>query len=145
MGNEHMTNRKITDTIIVHCAATKPSQKVTVADITAWHKARGFDTIGYHFVINRCGSIAKGRDELAVGAHAKGHNSTSIGICLVGGLNEAGKADANFTKAQYDSLQFLHKTLCEKYPSIVKVIGHRDVDSGKECPCFDVASFFSEV
>jgi N-acetylmuramoyl-L-alanine amidase len=82
--------RKINE-IIVHCAATREGRAFTVEDITRWHKARGFATIGYHYVIYRDGSIHKGRPLEQIGAHCVGHNKHSIGICYIGGCASDGK------------------------------------------------------
>ena len=64
--------------IIVHCTATPAGRSVTVAEIDRWHRQRGFNGIGYHYVVGLDGSVSKGRDEALVGAHCKGHNSDSI-------------------------------------------------------------------
>ena len=77
--------RKIKE-IIIHCSATKEGRNFTVADIDRWHRERGFFCIGYHFVIYRDGSIHVGRSVEEVGAHCKGHNTVSIGVCYIGGL-----------------------------------------------------------
>ena len=74
--------------IIIHCSATPEGRITTVQDITKWHLARGFQTIGYHYVIYLDGSVHPGRPESVAGAHAKGHNSNSIGICYVGGMDK---------------------------------------------------------
>ena len=47
------------DTIIIHCSATRAGQDITAADIDCWHRARGFWSIGYHYVIRLDGN----RDE----------------------------------------------------------------------------------
>lgn len=130
-----MTKRKATEYIIIHCAATKPSMDIGAKEIDRWHRARGFLSIGYHFVIRRNGTIETGRNLEEIGAHARGYNSTSVGICLVGGISESGKPENNFTQEQWKSLETLVKDLKTKYPD-AEVIGHRDV-AKKDCPCFD--------
>ena len=67
--------------IIVHCTATPEGKDYTVDDITRWHKERGSKTIGYHYVVYRDGSVHEGRPLAEVGAHCKGHNAHSIGVC----------------------------------------------------------------
>lgn len=127
--------------IIVHCAATKPSMDIDSAKIREWHtQERGWSDIGYHWVIKRDGAIECGRPEERSGAHARGYNSESIGICLIGGLDEDGKPDANFTFGQYKSLEFLVEDIKDRHPDS-EVIGHRDI-SEKDCPCFDVKAMF---
>lgn len=86
----HTPIRNINE-IIVHCSATAEGKDFTVADIKKWHLQRGFNDIGYHYVIYRDGSINKGRDESIIGAHCTGHNSYSIGVCYIGGVGIDGK------------------------------------------------------
>ena len=74
--------------LVIHCAATRPSQDISAEDIDRWHKEKGFDKIGYHYFIKRNGNIENGRLETETGAHAYGYNSKSLGICLAGGVTE---------------------------------------------------------
>ena len=122
--------------IIVHCTATKEGQSVSVADVTKWHKARGFNTIGYHYLIGLNGEVWEGRKEQIVGAHTEGHNSNSIGVCYVGGLDANSKPKDTRTAAQKESLLKLIKKLKERYPKAT-VHGHKEF-AAKACPCFDV-------
>lgn len=132
--------RKI-DKIIVHCSATRPSQDIGAAEIDTWHKKQGWDGIGYHFVIRRNGQIENGRAVEKIGAHCKGHNADSIGICLVGGIDANCRPQNNFTDAQFASLRRLVLELKEKY-HIPYIFGHNEF-ANKACPCFDVKKFFS--
>lgn len=131
------------DKIVIHCAATKPDQDVGVFEIRRWHKARGWRDVGYHYVIRLDGAIEVGRDENDVGAHASGYNSTSIGVCVVGGLSKWGEPKENFMNAaQKGSLKRLVRGLTERYPT-AEVLGHRDLpDVKKACPCFDVKKWW---
>lgn len=133
--------RKI-DKIILHCAATKEGQHFTVEDIDRWHKARGFAKIGYHYVIYLDGSVHKGRQEELMGAHTLGQNSTSIGICYIGGLDKDGKPKDTRTPEQKASLIRLINDLKLKYPA-TKVYGHYEF-AAKACPCFDVKKEFRQ-
>ena len=76
------STRKISK-ISVHCSATAEGKDFTVEDIDRWHRQRGLNGIGYHFVIYRDGSIHAGRSKRQIGAHCKGHNTISIGICYI--------------------------------------------------------------
>lgn len=138
-----MSARKI-DGIIVHCAATKPNQDIGAKDIDRWHRQRGWLMIGYHYVIKRDGTVETGRPIEKAGAHVEGHNANTIGICMAGGINNEGKAENNFTEAQFASLAKLVKELKAKYPTAF-VKGHRDFTSKKECPSFDVGSWWQKV
>ena len=92
------------DTIIIHCSATRAGQDFTAADIDRWHRARGFRSIGYHFVIRLDGTIEPGRDVSLDGAHCTGWNRRSIGICYVGGLDKEGRPADTRTEAQREAL-----------------------------------------
>lgn len=140
-----MAKRKSTDTIVIHCAATRPSMNVGRKEIDAWHKARGWKKIGYHFVIRRDGTLETGRAVDEVGAHVEGHNSTSVGVCYVGGVNEdsLGPED-NRTPQQKARLESVVRFLLGLYP-LAKIVGHCDLNSGKACPSFDVAAWLREI
>lgn len=131
--------------LVVHCSATQPKADIGVAEIDKMHRERGFNGIGYHFVIRRDGTVEKGRPEDQIGAHVEGHNSESIGICLVGGINKEGKAEDNFTLDQYASLAALLMSLASTYTEAT-VLGHRDFPGvKKDCPCFDVRKWVQET
>ena len=128
--------RKI-DTIVIHASDTPPSMDVDAAEIRRWHvEDNGWRDIGYHWVVRRSGELEAGRPEPEPGAHVAGHNAHSIGICMVGGRKEGGGPDSNYTLAQWSTLHELLANLAERFPD-AKVVGHRDLDSSKACPCFD--------
>jgi len=77
--------RKISKVIIHHSASPVDT---TVEQIDEWHKARGWSGIGYHWVLLEDGTWAKGRPENKTGAHCKGHNKDSIGICITGNFEK---------------------------------------------------------
>jgi N-acetylmuramoyl-L-alanine amidase len=130
--------------IIVHCSATPEGRNVDVAEITKWHLARGFKTIGYHYVIYLDGSVHKGRNEDEVGAHCLNHNSISIGICYIGGLAKDAKTSKDTrTEAQKTALTELLKELKSRYPK-AKIYGHRDF-AQKDCPCFDATKEYASL
>ena len=137
-----MNRRKTTTMIIIHCSATREGQDVKAADIKRWHKERGFDDIGYHYVIDLDGTIEKGRDEALVGAHCKGHNATSIGICYVGGCDKNMKPKDTRTPEQKRSMLGLVRKLVNKYKiPVTQIWAHHDFDKHKACPSFDVSEF----
>ncbi|NDW12626.1 N-acetylmuramoyl-L-alanine amidase [Bacteroides sp. 214] len=125
--------RKI-NLIVLHCSATREDKDFTEQDLEQCHLQRGFKTTGYHFYIRKNGKIISTRPIEEVGAHAKGYNAHSIGICYEGGLSSDGKAKDTRTEWQKHSLRVLLKTLLLDYPGS-RVCGHRDL-SAKECPCF---------
>ncbi len=132
---DKLSGLKRVDEIIIHCTATPRDTMVTIDDIEQWHRKRGFTGIGYHYVIYLDGTVHPGRPANHVGAHCLGHNTHSIGVCYVGGLDAEGNPIDTRTQAQKDSLLFLLKTLKEKHPR-AKIYGH-NCFSEKQCPCFD--------
>lgn len=127
--------------LVVHCSATPPSMDIGRDEIREWHLARGFSREGYHFIIRRNGDLEMGRPLDMIGAHAKGHNTHSVGICLVGGTTEAsGRPINNFTPEQYTTLIVLIDGLVSHFNlDYTDVVGHRDLlGVTKACPCFDV-------
>lgn len=131
--------RKI-DKIILHCSATKEGRHFTVDDINAWHIARGFAKIGYHYVIYLDGSVHEGRSESLIGAHCLGQNATSVGVCYIGGLDTDGKPKDTRTDAQKKALVELVEKLKSRFPE-AKVYGHNEF-AAKACPCFNVKKEF---
>lgn len=122
--------------IIVHCSATPEGKDYTVEQITQWHRQRGFCTIGYHFVIYRDGSCHQGRPLSMTGAHCKGHNAQSIGICYIGGVAADGRTPKDTrTKEQCKALAHLLRVLHSQFPQAT-LHGHREF-SNKACPSFD--------
>jgi N-acetylmuramoyl-L-alanine amidase len=132
--------------LVVHCSATQATQMIGASEINQMHVQRGFDGIGYHFIIRRNpnstgGIIELGRPITDVGAHVKGHNSESLGICLIGGITQSGAPEANFTPQQYQALYWILNYLRTMFPK-TSIVGHRDFpDAGKSCPCFDVTKW----
>ena len=160
--------------IVIHCSATANgkalgSERQTAAQvIDGWHANRSFkrqptyrkqfnphlSAIGYHYVIDTDGTISTGRAENETGAHVKGHNLNSLGICLVGGVGVgAEKHHGRYTKAQWLSLHELIQNLSTRYPN-ARLCGHRDLSPDlngdgkitpnewqKVCPSFSVSSW----
>ena len=77
--------------IVIHCSATRADKELTAFDLDTMHRRRGFNGIGYHFYIRKNGDIKTTRPIERIGAHAKGFNQTSIGICYEGGLDCHGR------------------------------------------------------
>ena len=143
-GSGIAKSKRVINEIIVHCSATPEGRDFTVADITRWHKKRGFTTIGYHYVIYRDGSIHNGRDINVGGAHCIGHNAHSIGICYIGGCKTDGHTPKDTrTEEQKKTLLSMLKKLRVIYPK-AKIHGHRDF-ANKACPSFDATKEFQNI
>ena len=121
--------------IIIHCSATPESRKTSAEEIKSWHLERGFSDIGYHYIVHLDGSISYGRNIEKIGAHSRGQNKMSIGVCYIGGLDECLDAKDTRTPKQKESLLILLKTL-KKLHSKAVIYGHRDF-SEKACPSFN--------
>jgi N-acetylmuramoyl-L-alanine amidase len=122
--------------LVVHCSSSPQDRGDTAVMIHRWHQERDFNGIGYHRVILENGSIQLGRPDYWQGAHTRGHNHESLGVCLIG---EGGDA----TPEQLDSLAKVLYDWLDDYPE-AEVLGHRDLYIGKTCPGFDVRAWWSE-
>ena len=136
--------RKI-NKIIIHCSATPQNRKVSVNTIRKWHLQRGFNDIGYHYVIHLDGKISVGRPIEKVGAHCAYENRGSIGICYVGGMTKDMKKPKDTrTQAQKDSLIKLMHELIYKYNKDMTIHGHNEY-SNKSCPCYNVQKEYANL
>lgn len=129
--------RKI-NKIILHCSATKEGQYFDVKDIDRWHKNNGWAGVGYHYVVLLDGTIQVGRFESKIGAHTKGLNTNSIGVCYIGGLDAESQPKDTRTPEQKKSIINLVKELETRYPEAT-VHGHNEF-AAKACPSFNVQS-----
>lgn len=132
--------------IIIHCSATPEDRDFTIADIDRWHKAQGWKGCGYHLVVHRDGSYARGRADNEEGAHCpqQSMNRQSVSICYIGGYAADGKTPKDTrTDAQKKTIRTLIATLRGRYGNL-PVLGHRDVKGvAKACPCFDAKSEYN--
>ena len=125
--------------LVIHCSATRCDRDYTTEQLLRDHRKRGFRTVGYHFYIRRDGTVTQHRRLLEVGAHARGFNRCSIGICYEGGLDTEGHPTDTRTPAQKQRLTELIWKLRKLFPQAV-VVGHRDLPGvKKDCPCFEAA------
>ena len=130
--------------LIIHCTATRAQwmagtrTSAKVAEVRQWHKDRGWSDIGYHYLIDRDGTVAKGRSVERIGAHVKGHNTGSIGISLFGGhgSSENDAFEGNFTPEQDAALRGLIEKLKGEH-NITRISGHNEF-AAKACPGFNV-------
>lgn len=116
--------------VVLHCSDSDNVAHDNVKTIKKWHvEERGWSDIGYHFVITRDGQVYPGRPLDKQGAHAKGHNKYSIGICLTG--------KNSFTDMQFCSLYELINRLFIQYDLELKdIVLHNELDKNKTCPNF---------
>ena len=131
--------------IILHCSANGPNSNIGAAEIRRYHTlpvaqgGRSWEDIGYHYVIRRDGTVEQGRKLEYQGAHCTGHNANSIGVCLVGGVDNSGRPQDNFTLVQFEALALLLRTMRKRWPSVT-IHGHNEF-ANKACPVFDVQAF----
>lgn len=131
--------------LIVHCSATPEGRSLDFESCREDHiRHRGFRDIGYHFYITRDGCIHRGRPLEQIGAHCKGHNRHSVGICYEGGLDARGQPADTRTLEQRASLLALLRELKRVFPRAL-VVGHRDLNPQKACPCFEVVREYKEL
>ena len=117
--------------LVVHCSDT--DYNMTAFDIHKMHLEFGWDGIGYHKIIQRSGKVENGRPEYWIGAHVKGINNISLGVCLIG--------KNKFTNNQFNSLEKVLKKWKRTYPR-AEILGHCNTkNTNKTCPNFDVLSW----
>ncbi|MEW7277557.1 N-acetylmuramoyl-L-alanine amidase [Aquimarina sp. 2201CG1-2-11] len=143
--------------IFIHCTATIEGQDLGAKDIDRWHRQKGWNGIGYHYVVKLDGSVEKGRPDNVMGAHVRGYNRNSLGVTYVGGLNTLKAPADTRTDAQKEALLKLLKELKQKHPRAT-ILGHRDVSKDrnnngiiepfewmKHCPCFDAIPEYKHI
>ena len=138
--------------IIVHCTATRPdwwvgtSAQVKTNEVRNWHTSKGWSDIGYHYLIDRDGTVVSGRPLERTGAHVKGHNAGTIGIALFGGHGGSASDmfEDNFTEEQDAALRKLIADLQKDHPSIFKISGHNEY-AAKACPTFRVGPWLAQT
>jgi len=124
--------------IAVHCSATQAKSDIGKKEIDVWHRKRKMFSIGYHYVIRRNGEIEEGRERTTMGAHVRGFNHNSIGICMIGGVDSKGKPENNYEPVQFVALKQLLNFLKTENPD-AEILGHKDFPGvAKACPCFEV-------
>jgi N-acetyl-anhydromuramyl-L-alanine amidase AmpD len=145
------------DYLVVHCSATIEGKDFDAKAIDAWHKRRGWSGIGYHYVIKLDGTIEKGRPDAKIGAHVKGYNRKSIGICYIGGLAKNLAPKDTRTPQQIAALKQLLIELKTRHPK-AEIRGHRDFSKDlngngiiepfefiKACPCYDAYNEYKNL
>ena len=135
--------RKINE-VILHCSATPEGKDFKAKDIRKWHKEKGWQDIGYHYVIDLDGTIEPGRDVDIIGAHCLNHNANSIGICYIGGCDKNMQAKDTRTQAQKDALLDLVFLLLQQYKLPLSAVKGHYTYSSKFCPCFTNEQFYRE-
>jgi len=129
--------------IIIHCSATREGQDISAATIDEWHKDRGWSGIGYHYVIGLNGLIEYGRNINKTGAHVKGYNTGSIGICYIGGCDADMNPKDTRTPEQIATLLEFLRILKKLHPNAT-IHGHNEF-SAKACPSFNVQSEYNNL
>ena len=130
--------------IVVHCSATREDQPYPVTQLIVDHNAR-FGFTGYHYYITRDGHVYQTRHENLIGAHARGYNRHSIGVCYEGGLLPNGHPADTRTEAQRRALWHLLKSLKATYPA-ARILGHCELPHvAKTCPNFLASREYQEL
>ena len=136
--------------IVIHCSDVPPGVRSSAKDIDNWHKKRvtrngtHWKGIGYHFVVRRDGTVETGRRLEEPGAHVDGHNKYSIGICYEGGQDAAGRHVDTRTPEQVKALRELVERMHAYFPKAV-ILGHRDLNPKRDCPCFDAVKEYQDL
>jgi hypothetical protein len=131
-----LAKRSKIDMIVLHHAAAK---HCTIYNVHQWHLANGWSGCGYNYFIAKDGRIFRGRPDDTIGSHAKGYNSTSLGICFEGDFNKEMPTQEQI-KSGIELVTYLKK----KY-NIKKIKGHGQL-MGTDCPgkLFPIEQFIGE-
>ena len=122
--------------LVVHCSDTPDDAALTGCDIHQMNLGFGWDGGGYHRVIGRDGVVEPGRPDYWIGAHVKGFNDVSLGVCLIG--------RHSFADAQMLALETVLRDWQTTYPT-AQIVGHCNFDyTEKTCTNFDVAAWCEE-
>ena len=138
--------------IVIHYSATPVESDFSIADIDAMHRRRGFKEIGYHKYIRKSGLVEKGRDLtkpglFEQGAHSKGENDASIGICFEGGVYADSPNVGRDTRTPEQEAAMIRviRDMLDRYPD-AQVVGHRDMPgAATQCPGFDAGAWWASV
>ena len=131
--------------IMLHCSATVEGKDYSVDTIRKWHvEGRGWSDIGYHYVIHLDGSVSQGRPLDRSGAHTKGHNKDSIGICYIGGLDADKKPKDTMNPEQNTAFRMLVLGIRTLFGNDITIHGHNEF-ANKACPSFIVKEKFFDM
>ncbi len=139
---------RLISTIFIHCTAS--SQKWGVKELWAEFRAKGWKNPGYHYVITADGAVHQMLPIELISNGVQGHNSTSINVAYVGGIDSNGKAVDNRTTAQKKAMVTLLVQLKKKFPN-AEIMGHRDIWGSdkskwkKMCPCFNAKDEYKGI
>lgn len=126
--------------LVIHHSASRP--QTTLEEIDQWHRARQINGVGYHHVIRADGVLQRGRPLSVPGAHAAGHNTHSIGLCVTG---DNTREEWAWTTAQKNQLANYVRWFREFFPDAA-ILGHRDLPGAKTvCPGLDVRKLLNEL
>lgn len=128
--------KRFIHSVFIHCSASDNHNHDKIAVIDDWHREKGYECkssnvykhIGYHYFIDKAGTVFAGRDLEAIPAAQAPYNTGSIAIC-VSGLK-------HFTPNQYNSLIMLCNSIDSSYNYPIRFRGHCEV-ANKLCPVFD--------
>ncbi len=121
--------KRLVKECFLHCSASDNPKHDDVSIIDSWHRANGWNGIGYHYFIKGNGLVQAGRSLETTPAAQAGHNTGTIAICLHG--------LANFTQAQHASLKDLCEQINESYGGKIRFRGHKEIDPNRTCPVYD--------
>ena len=129
--------------IVVHCTATP--QTTTIQSIqNYWRNTLKWRSAGYHQIITPDGKITRLAPDSAICNGVAGHNSTSLHVSYIGGVNGS-KAVDNRTEAQKAALIQVLTEWKRLYPNAI-IQGHRDFKGvAKACPSFDAKTEYKSL
>lgn len=128
--------------IVIHCTATAPT--ATVESIrNYWRNVLGWKSPGYHYLIKSDGEIVNLQPIQSLANGVAGHNSNSIHVSYIGGVEGTRPMDTRTAQQKVSMLKIV-KELKAKFPQ-AEIKGHRDFPGvNKACPSFDVKKWVQD-
>lgn len=141
--------RDITE-VVVHWSETPTNKNIGSEELNDIHLEAGLNGIGYHYIIRRDGSLQRGRPVNLQGQHASnnGHDSRSIAIVFIGGINVPSETRnledfisvRSLTRSQFNTFDHFCRAFYAVWPG-GQILGHSDIDSLANDPGFDVRAY----
>jgi len=147
-----LTKRNILwEFLVIHHSLTKDYRTVSWQAIRRYHKnVLEWDDIGYHYGIEKVNDHIEaliGRPTYQDGAHTRGYNHNTIGICIVGNWDKDQPTNRILTYAIKRVVVPILLTKPDPLEHVAKVVGHNYFNPAKSCPgqLFDMNDFRERI
>ena len=127
--------------VLHHSVVWAGNDLATVRDVQRLHRGdRGWADIGYHYLVGRNGTIYAARPLNVRGIHVAGHNTGSVGVCLLGNF-----VNESLTEEQRTSTLLICQWLTLLLTKMTHLAGHREFNPETQCPGDNLIEFLDEA